>query len=153
MILAGRSSRWRLRRAGLASILALVLVITIVSTASAHANLIRSDPTAGSSLASAPSRVQLWFSEDVEPSFSAAVIYDAKSQRVDLGDSHVAPDDARSIIVGVKPGLPPGTYVVAWKTQSRQDGHIVRGTIPFGVGVSVVPSDAAIAEPAPGPVS
>jgi copper transport protein len=135
--------------------LALALIVTLTTWASAlaHANLVRSDPPAGASLASAPTRVQLWFSEALEPSFSQALIYDTNRARVDQGDSHVAPDDPRSLVVGVKPNLPNGTYVIAWTTQSRVDGHVVRGLVPFGVGVAVAPTDATAAAPVQGAVS
>jgi copper transport protein len=153
LILPRRSPRRLYQRVALAITLALTLVALLFSAASAHANLVRSDPTSGASLSTSPSKVQLWFSEELEPSFSSAVIYDANRKPVDLGDSHVAPDDQRSLIVGVKPGLPNGTYVIAWTTQSRQDGHIVRGAVPFGVGVSAATTDTASAAPAEGPVS
>jgi copper transport protein len=142
----------RQRTGAVALVIATLLALATVGTALAHANLVRSDPASGASLTTAPSRIQLWFSEDLEPSFSTAQVLDSKLQPVDLGDSHVAPNDPLSLIVSVKPGLVPGIYVVAWKTQSKLDGHIVRGTVPFGVGTSVVPS-AATASVSQGAVS
>src|SRR5262249_9680988 len=79
----------------------------------------------------------------LEPSFSEARVLDSNQQRVDLGDSHVAPDDPLSLVVSVKPGLPNGVYAIAWVTQSKIDGHVVRGIVPFGVGTSVIPTDTA----------
>ncbi len=131
------------RKGLLALAIGLAVALASLGTALAHANLVRSDPAIGASLAAAPTRVQLWFSEEVEPSFSQATVLDSNRQRVDLGDSHVAPDDPRSLIVGVRPGLRSGIYVVAWTTQSKVDGHVVRGTVPFGIGTSVVAPDAA----------
>lgn len=138
-MIAGRTGRKRL----LAVVLGLLVALASLGTALAHANLVRSDPAIGASLPASPTRVQLWFSEAVEPTFSKAAVLDANRQPVDLGDSLVAPDDPSSLIVGVKPGLPSGIYVVAWTTQSKIDGHVVRGTVPFGVGASVVAPDAA----------
>ncbi|HEX5414075.1 MAG TPA: copper resistance protein CopC [Chloroflexota bacterium] len=133
-----------------ATLLALVLVLLAIGSALAHANLVNSNPASGASLAKPPAQVQLWFSEPLEPSFSQAVIYDTNRQRVDAGDSRVAPNDPTSLIVGLKPNLPNGTYVVAWKTQSKVDGHVVYGTVPFGVGVASQASAAASLQPANG---
>ncbi len=139
----GRSSLYRAARGGLALLIALAMTTGL---ALAHANLVRSDPPAGASLPTAPARVQLWFSEELEPSFSEAVVYDVNQQRVDRGDSHVDPNDPRSLIVSLKPSLPHGTYAIAWKTQSRVDGHVTRGIVPFGVGVTAsVPAASAVA--------
>src|SRR5439155_8493645 len=64
-------------------------------------------------------------------------------QRVDVGDSHVAPDDPLSMVANLQPGLPNGSYVVSWESQSKVDGHIVRGLVPFGVGTGAAPAASA----------
>src|SRR5262249_58970138 len=125
-------SRRRLPSRILAPVLVLVVLVATFGVALAHANLVRSNPPAGASLAKAPGYVQLWFSEELEPSFSKATVLDASRQRVDIGDSHVAPDDPASLVVTMRSGLPNGSYVVSWESQSRVDGHIVRGLVPFG---------------------
>lgn len=146
--MSSRRARWRsvsalVSRGFVATLFAVALTTGL---ALAHANLVRSDPPAGASLPTAPARVQLWFSEELEPSFSEAVVYDVNQQRVDRGDSHLDPNDPRSLIVSLKPNLPSGTYAIAWKTQSRIDGHVVRGIVPFGVGVAsaAVPSTSTV---------
>ncbi|MGH7862176.1 MAG: copper resistance CopC family protein, partial [Candidatus Dormibacteraceae bacterium] len=68
-------------------------MIATTGLALAHANLVRSDPPANASLKTEPATIQLWFSEQVEPSFSKIVVYDTSQHEVDRGDSHVAPDD------------------------------------------------------------
>jgi copper transport protein len=150
---ASRIARsWRVRH-GLALYLAILLAFGTFGSALAHANLVRSTPEIGASLKMSPPEAQLWFSEAIEPGYSEALVYNTSQQRVDLGNSRVSPSDPASLIVSLQPNLPIGTYVIAWKTQSRVDGHVVRGTVPFGVGVAVVPSDTAIQGPAQGPVS
>ena len=140
----------------LVRVLALVVIILGLTTqlASAHANLVRSNPPANATLVASPGRVQLWFSEPLEPSFSQVVVYDTNQQRVDAGDSHVDPNDPLSMIVSLKPSLPKGTYAIAWVTQSKVDGHIVRGIVPFGVGVtSIAPTSQLASSVASGAVS
>ena len=89
---SSRAGTWW-SRATLGLLLIAILLAVATGSASAHANLVRSDPAAGASLTKAPTKVQLWFSEELEPSFSSAVIYDGTRNRVDANDSHVAPDD------------------------------------------------------------
>lgn len=103
-------------------------------TASAHANLDRADPAPGSDLDQAPHQLQLFFSEAVDPSFSRVQLLNAQREQVDRGDSHVAPNDPRSMIVSVPDGLPDGVYTVAWQTLSAVDGHRVDGAFPLIIG-------------------
>jgi copper transport protein len=131
-----RVVRLAVRRPALpAVLLALALFAAVRSLpALAHANLVRSDPSSGAVLATAPKQVQIWFSEQPDTHFSDVQVLDVQRQRVDAGDMHVAPDDALSLIVGIKPNLPDGLYTVAWRTVSAVDGHLVNGNVPFFVG-------------------
>ena len=110
----------------------------------AHANLDRSSPENGATLSRAPTDVRLWFTEDVEPEFSRAVVTDGSGQPVSLS-SLVAPDNPRLLIVALKPGLTSGWYAVFWQAQAKVDGHLTRGEITFGVGVSGPPPSVASA--------
>src|SRR4029453_3261213 len=55
--------------------------------------------------------------------------------------------------------LADGTYTVAWRTVSRDDGHVSGGSFAFGVGVAAPTggppgtSDAAASTPAPSPLA
>ncbi len=103
------------------------------SGVAAHANLASSDPSANSELETAPSRIIIWFTEPIEPSFSEIRVLDAAGQQVDLGDSVV--DDLNPLVMSVGLGdVPDGTYTVAWKNVSTVDGHRVRGSFLFAVG-------------------
>jgi methionine-rich copper-binding protein CopC/uncharacterized membrane protein len=103
-----------------------------VPSASAHAILLRSDPAADTVLRSPPSRVRLWFSEDLNGNSSSAVVVDAANRRVDTHDLEFSHADPREMAVSL-PLLPAGTYVVAWKTQSAEDGHVTSGSFLFRV--------------------
>jgi copper transport protein len=127
-----QSARRRSASSGL--LVAALLALSLAGAASAHANLVRSDPASGAVLASAPSQIQIWFSEQPEPHFSDIQLLDANRQRVDAGDMRVAAGDPLSLIVGVRSGIPDGLYTVAWKTVSAVDGHLVNGNFPFYVG-------------------
>ena len=61
-------------------------------------------------------------------------VLDANGVRVDNGDSHLATDDASSLIVTLQ-ALPKGTYTVAWQVVSSDDAHATQGEFAFAVGV------------------
>lgn len=100
--------------------------------ASAHALPIRSDPPADAVLQAPPSAVRMWFSEDLNPLTSRLVVVDTTNREVDNHDSHVSPTDPREMDASL-PLLQAGTYVVAWRTQSAVDGHIVGGSYIFRI--------------------
>lgn len=121
-------------------VLLLMLTLSRASTVRAHAQLERAEPRPDTVLAQAPERLQLWFTEALEPGFSDIQVLDANGQRVDRGDSRVASDNAQAMTVSLPP-LDKGVYTVAWKTLSQVDGHTVRGTYSLLIGVepSTVP--------------
>jgi streptogramin lyase/putative copper export protein len=79
-----------------------------------------------------PSQVTLAFSEQVEPRFSEASVYDSNSRRVDTGYSIDAKDP--TIMTISLPDLPSGIYTVVWRAASATDGHFTSGSFAFGVG-------------------
>ncbi len=110
------------------------LALIAAPVALAHANLVRSEPPANSAQQTPPTVVRLWFSEDIEPSFSSVSVVDKNSVAVDKGDSHRMSDDAKGMQVSLKDNLPQGLYTVVWKTTSAVDGHVVGGSFAFTVG-------------------
>lgn len=121
-------------------LVALIAFLSLLAAplASAHANLVRSNPPADAVLPSgqAPNQVQLWFSEQPDPNYSQIQVLNIHSQTVSVGNLRVAPDDNQSLIEALKPNLPDGTYTVVWKTVSAVDGHIVKSAFSFVVGVA-----------------
>ena len=98
----------------------------------AHAFLLRSDPAADAILNAPPRRVRLWFSEDINALTSRAVVVDTTNKEVDEHDSNVSRSDAKEMDVDVPP-LAAGTYVVAWRVQSADDGHVTGGSFIFRI--------------------
>ncbi|MBV8694475.1 MAG: copper resistance protein CopC [Ktedonobacteraceae bacterium] len=114
-----------------ALLLALCLLLAFPTTGEAHAILLRSNPPKDAILNAAPDQVQMWFSEDLNPTFSTAVVVNASNQRVDAGDAHVAAGDTKEMDLHLRPNLPPAVYIVIWRTQSADDGHVLRGSFIF----------------------
>jgi len=114
-----------------ALLLALCLLLAFPTTGEAHAILLRSNPPKDAILNAAPDQVQMWFSEDLNPTFSTAVVVNASNQRVDAGDARVAAGDTKEMDLHLRPNLPPAVYIVIWRTQSADDGHVLRGSFIF----------------------
>lgn len=112
----------------------LLLALGLPATAFAHANLERADPAPGTALDQPPRQLQLFFSEAVDGSFSRVQLLNGQRDGVDRGDSHVAPNDPRSLVVSLPDQLPNGVYTVAWRTLSAVDGHTVNGAFPLIIG-------------------
>ena len=113
--------------------LAICLTLLFPGIASAHAILLRSDPSKDSVLSIAPRQVRMWYSEDLNPAFSTAVVMNGENKRVDNRDAHVSPNDTKEMDVTLQPNLPPAVYIVIWRTDSATDGHILRGSFIFSV--------------------
>lgn len=103
-----------------------------IPVASAHAYLLRSDPPANAVLDAPPQLVRLWFSESLNPFTSHAVIVDTTNHEVDTGQGTV--NSSNMTEMDVSPLLlRAGTYVIVWRSQSAQDGHITGGSFIFRI--------------------
>ncbi len=122
-----------MRRALWVAILLLAVAWGRAAPISAHAILLRSIPAADASLpAAAVERVEMWFSEPVEPSFSRARLLDINGESVPTPPAEVDPADPFHLILPVG-ALPPGIYTVAWQNVSQADGHEWIGSFPFTI--------------------
>src|SRR5512140_3246601 len=92
----------------------LVGLFVAVPRVYAHANLLRSEPAANSANPLAPTRVRIWFSEDIEPSFTSISVLDKSGASFDKRDSHRLTGEAAAMEVSLN-DLPQGLYTVAWK--------------------------------------
>ena len=99
----------------------------------AHANFVRSEPSANSTLDVSPDRVTIWFTETMEADFSEIQVLNVAGERVDNADSAVDANDLTVMSISL-PALPNGTYTVTWQNLSTVDGHSKRGSFIFSVG-------------------
>src|SRR5690242_12875459 len=83
--------------------------LLLAQPASAHADLVRSDPPDGSVLAHAPGVARLWFSEAISPEFSSARVVDRTGAPITGSRVQAAGGDPRQLTVEL-PGLGTGTY-------------------------------------------
>ncbi|HUY79271.1 MAG TPA: copper resistance protein CopC [Ktedonobacterales bacterium] len=118
--------------ASVASAQGLAGVQTRAALTPQHALPVREIPAADAILQAPPTRVQMWFSEDLNPLTSRLVVIDTTNHEVDLGDSQVSATNTREMTVSL-PLIHAGTYVVVWRTQSADDGHVVSGSYIFRI--------------------
>jgi len=116
-----------MRKSTLFGILPLLLVLA-TSEASAHAMLDHAEPRVGNKVAAAPREVTLWFTQKLEPAFSAITVTDSAGQRVDTGKTRVS---GSQMSVSLRPGG-SGTYHVMWHVLSV-DTHASDGNFTFDV--------------------
>lgn len=125
------AATWRL--VPIALLLAISIVFLFPGVSEAHAILLRSDPAKDAVLQASPARVQMWFSEDLNPTFSTAAVVNGNNQRVDRHDARVSSGDPREMDVSLAPNLPPAVYIVIWRSDSNDDGHVLSGSFLFKV--------------------
>jgi copper transport protein len=113
--------------------LAISGVLACAPAAWAHAQLLETSPTSGSTLAAQPKEVIFEFNQDVGGTLGAVRVYNAQGQEVDdLNVTH--PDENEHWMgVGLKAHLPDGTYTGTYRVISA-DTHIVYGGLVFNIG-------------------
>lgn len=98
----------------------------------AHAFLTRAEPPVGGTVAAAPDKIRLWFSEPVEGAFSRIEISDRAGRRLAFGPASLAKDDPKELDLPL-PKLAPGRYRVVWRAVSANT-HVTSGAFGFTVG-------------------
>ncbi len=122
-------------RAGrLLAILAAVaaLLLTSAPTASAHTELMRSDPPNGGMVAEGRTTLTLWFDESIGGSSTNVEVRTLGGLRVD--SSFDLEEDGRAMVIRT-PALERGSYVLDWHALSMVDGHASTGQVIFGSGL------------------
>ncbi len=121
------------RQVSMALLLATGLFLMVSAPVSAHAILLRSDPAKDAVLPRVPQQVRMWFSEDLNPAFSTVVVVNGANKRIDKRDAHVASSDSREMDLSLPSDLFPAVYVVIYRTDSNDDGHVLTGSFLFTI--------------------
>jgi len=102
-----------------------------VTQALAHAQLEKSTPAVGGTVASA-SEIRLEFSEGVEPKFSKVTLTGPGGAAVPLGAATTQSGNPAVLIAPIAKPLSAGIYSVHWQAVSV-DTHHTQGTFQFTV--------------------
>jgi copper transport protein len=120
-------------------LIALGLTAGLASSASAHAYLVRTSPTASGILNTPPKQVSLTYDEAVEPRFAIISVTNAAGHEVTTGPVARSPADPDTLVVPLRPHLPEGWYLIYWRAISV-DGHPVQGAFTYAVGPNPGPA-------------
>jgi copper transport protein len=120
-------------------LVAVALWLTLPSSASAHAYLIKTVPAASGVLDTPPSTVQLTYDEAVEPRFAIISVTNANGKQETTASVSRSPSDPDTLIVPLRPHLAEGWYLIYWRAISV-DGHPVQGAFTYAVGPNPGPA-------------
>jgi copper transport protein len=130
--MAGRR-HGRAATAALAAIVVAAVALVVAPSALAHAELQSSEPARGAVVPRQPAQLTLRFTEPVELAFGAVRVFDAAGGRVDDGRAAHLDGDGSALAVGLRPGLPDGSYTATYRVISA-DSHPVSGGFVFSIG-------------------
>ncbi|HEX3392354.1 MAG TPA: CopD family protein, partial [Solirubrobacteraceae bacterium] len=99
----------------------------------AHAQLLGTSPQPGSTVPTQPAEVIFKFNQSVGGTLGAVRVYDAQGGEVDNLDVSHPQGQEHWMGIGLKPGLPDGTYTATYRVISA-DTHIVYGGLVFSIG-------------------
>ncbi len=111
-----------------------VLLLLLAAPAAAHGYIVRAIPEDRASLDRAPLRVQVWFSEALEPEFSLITVANAAGDVI--ASAPADPETPALLAVRLPPGLPDGAYSVDMRIAFASDGHVINERRVFFVGES-----------------
>jgi len=109
--------------------------LLVVGTAYAHSGYLRSQPGADAVIATAPTRVDIWFKRELfrRQGENKIRVTGADGTVASTGETMMDDDDRTHIWISLQPGLPTGKYLVEWKNVSLEDGHPSMGNFSFEV--------------------
>jgi copper transport protein len=117
-----------------------VLLAGPVAAALAHAGLVSSVPSAGSSLQQSPPKIVMTFAENPDPRLTLVRILDSNGRTVPgVSPVEAVPGRPLELQVGLSTVLGRDVYTVNWRSVSAVDGHVANGAFAFGVGMAPVP--------------
>lgn len=117
--------------------------------ASAHAELVSTEPAYGTALAEPPARVVLRYATTVEVSGARANL-ERDGRRVPVAKPVYASADHRNVSIPMPPDLEQGSYFLTWYLFAS-DGDVMGGELVFGVGQSAAAAPPSVATPATTP--
>lgn len=116
------------RRAAVIGVAAIVATLAFAAPASAHSQLLATNPADGSSVTAPIDQVELTFNECVQGTFTTVVVSGPGSASYSDGHVQVIDDVVHQKVYPLR----SGAYSVAWRAISA-DGHPVEGQFHFTV--------------------
>lgn len=128
-----------------AAVLFALLAALSVAVVTAGARFDHSLPGPGAVLATSPERIDIYThrTTSAAPGDTQIIVIDRNQRRVDLDNATVDPTDHHHASVGLEPNLPPGRYIVSFKTLGEADLDHDGGDFAFYVGMQPSGPDRA----------
>lgn len=117
-----------------ALIIALTLTLSAQRPAAAHGYIVRTIPQDSAVLDHAPTRIQIWFSENLEARFSSLSLSNDKGETFDLTDNGLSSTNLAQLSARLPAVLPDGAYIVMIRAAFASDGHVVNQPLLFWIG-------------------
>ena len=111
------------------------LFVVSLAAVEAHGYVVRAIPADRSTLERPPTRLQYWFSEDLEPRFSEINLRDQSGEIIASGA--VDEENHALLALRVPAGLNDGAYIVELRPAFASDGHVIAESRVFFVGEEV----------------
>ena len=111
--------------------IAIVVALGLTGQAFAHAHLKSAVPAVGSTVTTAPTELDLTFTEGVNLKFTGVTVTGPDKAAVATGEATLMGGDT-TLTVPISGTLAAGAYTVAWHALST-DGHKTNGTYTFAV--------------------
>ncbi len=124
-------------RVVLAALLATALGL-VAAPASAHDELLSSDPADGAVLTNPPGAITLLFSDPPLDVGNQVILRNSAKETVAQGEPTI---EGNAVRLPITEQLPDGAYTVSWRVVSG-DGHPIEGAFTFSVGTVTSPSAA-----------
>jgi methionine-rich copper-binding protein CopC len=120
-------------RAGFTAAIGLGLALIHPILAEAHARYLRSEPGQGAIVSEAPTRVDIWFAQELfrRQGENRIQLRGPDGLAVPVSDPVVDDDDRSHLWVQIESDLLPGAYHVAWRSLSAEDGDSDEGKFGF----------------------
>lgn len=104
-----------------------IFVTLLAVPAWAHMALSKAAPSDKATVTTAPTQVQLWFTQKPDMAVSKIVLSGTGGE-VKLGAFKLV--DERSLIAPIEGSLTDGVYTIAWQS-AGDDGHVQKGQVSF----------------------
>ena len=124
-------TQWSALRLVFAALIVAALSVVAAAPASAHDQLISTNPENGAQLDKQPEWLEMKFSGEIQ-AVGSEVMVKADGTAVSAGE-HTA--EGTTLSVALPDNLKPGAYTVVWRVVSS-DGHPISGDFAFTIGAA-----------------
>lgn len=114
-----------------------IILIPNIPNSYAHAFVTKSDPVSSQSLATQPTKVDVYFNDPIDIRYSQLKVLDSNGKEIQQKDLHYINNDESTLSVSLPSGLKDGIYTVTTKVLDQTDGHVTENAYVFAIGQPV----------------